>query len=509
MLLHLIAAPYTKVEESFNVQAAHDILRFGVPWSNATLQRYDHETFPGSVPRTFVGPLLLSGISMPLGAARLVVTNPPLAQLLCRTLLGLLNVAGLFNIKTAVDTAFGKTAGVWYVLLQASQFHIMYYASRTLPNMFALPLTNFALSSLVLVKSVNAKSARGGRRRRLALYLLTVAGVIFRSEIAILLAAETVWLLVRQRASIAKEIIPAGLAGVGIGLATTISVDSFFWRTQYTSRVVWPEWIGFYYNTILGKSSDWGVEPFHYYFLNALPRLLLNPVTLVLIPGVLNSKAVQQIGVDILTPHGLFILVYSLLPHKEWRFIIYSIPAFTIVASAGAGWIWTRRNKSLVYRMLTLSLVGSTLCSFAISMALLYVSSLNYPGGRALATLHSLAPPSHWGENKAGVRVYMANLALQTGVTRFQETRSTWLYDKTEYEQETLLDPMFWQQYDYVLAEHPERIIGAWRPLATIDGYAGVRLRNDEGKIWPSIKMEPKIYVLEREPVSAAAAYDT
>lgn len=71
VLLHLFLAPYTKVEESFNIQATHDILTYGIPWrhlfqGNFELPaQYDHLTFTGPVPRTFVGPLALAGASWP------------------------------------------------------------------------------------------------------------------------------------------------------------------------------------------------------------------------------------------------------------------------------------------------------------------------------------------------------------------------------------------------------------------------------------------------------------
>jgi hypothetical protein len=68
VLLHLAVAPYTKVEESFNLQAIHDILIHGIPAENADQffeANYDHVSFPGSVPRTFAGALVLSGLSRP------------------------------------------------------------------------------------------------------------------------------------------------------------------------------------------------------------------------------------------------------------------------------------------------------------------------------------------------------------------------------------------------------------------------------------------------------------
>lgn len=82
ILLHLAWAPYTKVEESFNVQAVHDILVHGIPTENASeflAQHYDHVSFPGSVPRTFSGALVLAGLSRPFVPW---LSSPPQVQLL-------------------------------------------------------------------------------------------------------------------------------------------------------------------------------------------------------------------------------------------------------------------------------------------------------------------------------------------------------------------------------------------------------------------------------------------
>ena len=416
-----------------------------------------------------------------------------------RAILGVFNAGALLAFRNAVVRAFGKSAGNWYVLLQASQFHVIYYASRTLPNTFAFGLSKctpfirattadnvtatIAIRSYLLANLYGPNHAWGSRHSRLCLYLMTFAAVVFRSEIAILLAMHTICLFLRGRAPVAQTIVPAGFAGAALGLAITVSIDSFFWQ----QLPLWPELNGFYYNTILGKSSEWGVSRWDHYFVSAIPKLMLNPLAEMLcIPIAVKTHATRSRSAALLAPALMFVAVYSLLPHKEWRFIIYIIPPLTAVAAAGASWIWTRRAKSFLYGLCSLALVLSVMASFLASSLLLGISSLNYPGGEALTRLHGLV-----GANSTEmVKVHLDNLSCQSGVTRFLQLPTSdtarafdggtqaltiWSYDKTENMRD-LLDPEFWSRFDFALVESPARVPGKWRVVDVVYGFAGVKI---------------------------------
>src|SRR6266536_4595277 len=112
------------------------------------------------------------------------------------------------------------------------------------------------------------------KRQRLAIFFVVFAGVVFRSEIAVLLFTQLLVLLVQSRISL-QTIIPASIGSAFVALAISVPIDSFFWQ-----KPIWPELAGFYYNAILGKSAEWGVSPYPHYFSTLLPRLLLNPLIL-------------------------------------------------------------------------------------------------------------------------------------------------------------------------------------------------------------------------------------
>ena len=171
---HVILCPYTKVEESFNLQAVHDILHHG--WD---LDSYDHHTFPGVVPRTFLGPLIISWLSWPLTSLSALVFpgSKFLLQVLVRLVLGSLVVTALIFFKSSVRARFGREVSVWLGLLTASQFHLMFYSSRLLPNTLALVPVLFSLGFWL--------------RSRSHWFIFTAAGAIlvFRGELAMFLGA--------------------------------------------------------------------------------------------------------------------------------------------------------------------------------------------------------------------------------------------------------------------------------------------------------------------------------
>lgn len=138
--IHLLVAPFTKVEESFALQAAHDILVYGPPSDDIAARlaaTFDHFTFPGAVPRTFAGPALLAALSQPI-IKRVGFWR---AQLVVRGCLGFLNASSLLFFRRALSQAFGRDVARIWLLLLVTQFHIMYYLARTLPNMFAFGLS--------------------------------------------------------------------------------------------------------------------------------------------------------------------------------------------------------------------------------------------------------------------------------------------------------------------------------------------------------------------------------
>ncbi|XP_072930022.1 dol-P-Man:Man(7)GlcNAc(2)-PP-Dol alpha-1,6-mannosyltransferase [Epargyreus clarus] len=465
--LHVLLCPFTKVEESFNIQATHDIL-----YHRFNLTEYDHNEFPGVVPRSFIGPLFISAVSAPIvGILHLTGINKFWAQYVVRLTLALSVLAAWSKLRVALQKQFGSTFTWWFTVITVAQYHFMFYMSRPLPNIMALPLVLLAFEGWL-----------SGKHKQFIL-CAGAASVIFRSELALLFGLYLIIDLYFKKIDITtflKIAIPGGIGFVGL----TVIIDSIFW-----GRPLWPEAEVFWYNTILNKSSNWGTSPFLWYFYSALPRGLGPSMILIPVGLYLERRLVQ-----IVVPAFVYVLLFSFLPHKELRFIIYVFPLLNMASAAVCSYVYIRRTKAPIYELLFWGCIVVIIGNIMFSLALGLVAMTNYPGGVAITRFHKLL------KNEPYVHVHISNLAAQTGVTRFTQINKQWTYSKTES-----LQPEELQEYTHLLIEAKSKYSPTLKTfmrthniLDSVEMFSHIAMNY---KLIPPIriKTKPALFILERK----------
>ncbi|XP_053970627.1 probable Dol-P-Man:Man(7)GlcNAc(2)-PP-Dol alpha-1,6-mannosyltransferase isoform X1 [Hylaeus volcanicus] len=470
-MVHLLYCPFTKVEESFNLQAMHDILYHGF-----NLTEYDHHEFPGVVPRSFVGPIIISGLASPLIATiNYLRLNKFLAQYVVRAILGLLVISMLKLYRDALQNIFGLQFTKWFVAITVTQYHFVYYLSRPLPNIMAMPLVLLALF--------------GWLRQNHIIFIWSSAAaiIIFRAELAMLLGLFLLYDIANTKLTIPRLLKIAVPAGIFF-LTLTVAIDSIFWK-----RLVWPEGEVFYFNAVLNKSSNWGTSPFLWYFYSALPRGLA--FSYFLIPlGMLWDARVRTLTV----PGIAFVILFSFLPHKELRFIIYVFPLLNVSAAVVCHRIWENRAKSSWNGFMALIILSHLVLNALFSMFLLCVAGSNYPGGLAIAKLHRLEKDS-----ADPVHVHIDVLTAQTGVSRFAQTNDSWIYSKQE---NLTIDNPEMLKFTHLLMEAKSKYSPNIKPylkthdiLDSVDGFSHIALNYN---MLPPIRIKtrPIIFIMKRKP---------
>ncbi|ESO91399.1 hypothetical protein LOTGIDRAFT_228830 [Lottia gigantea] len=475
MVIHILVCPYTKVEESFNLQAIHDVI-----YHNLDIEQYDHLEFPGVVPRSFIGPVVIAFLSMPMiSLSQLLNLDKMASQYIVRFWLGLMVAISFISFSRSVGTNFGKEVKTWLIITCLTQFHFMFYMSRPLPNIFALVLVLFALSMVLSEDFVRY------------IWLSGAAVIIYRTELVLLLGPLLVFGLLKQKPSyqmLQYYILHGILAAISL-LALTIIVDSVFWK-----RWLWPEGEVWWYNIVLNKSSNWGTEPFFWYFYSALVRAI--SFSIVLLPiGVYIDRRI----IPLLSSAVIFIILFSFLPHKELRFIIYTFPVVNLAIASALKYLWINRNKS-IKRYLSCLIGSGLLAGNLLSTAgFLYISHHNYPGGQAIQILHSLNNRTDF------VDVHIDVYSAQTGISRFTQLHSHWRYDKTE---DISPNGQEIQKFTHLLLEatlanfsDSELYTHSHELQATIPGFTGISL-NPKNMPPVKLKFEPKIWILKKKFLS-------
>ncbi|KAJ1944328.1 dolichyl-P-Man:Man(7)GlcNAc(2)-PP-dolichol alpha-1,6-mannosyltransferase [Linderina macrospora] len=455
--LSAICVPFTKVEESFFVQAVHDLYKSPVISSD-----YDHLTFPGVVPRSFVSPLLISAILSPIKLFS-DASEGIWLQVASRLVLGWAVAWANSRLRKSIRRRFGGTAAAWYGIFCVCQFHMTFWTSRMLGNTIALVPMLLAQAYWI-----------DGRRFTTMTVLLAFTAIVLRFD-TVVFAAGMVLSSIRDLSWYAVKRTVLAAAGFA---ALTVAVDSYYWQTAW----MWPELHVFAFNVVEQRSSEWGVSPAHYYVTHFLPRLLLGALPFAVSGVVLSAEAAK-----LAIPYMAAVAVFSANPHKEWRFIIYAVPVLNLCAALGIAKLVKYRRIRILVR---LAAGGMAAASFAVVVLMTYISSLNYPGGHALSALHNMetSPNVH-------VHVHIDTYSAMTGVTRYGQLRSDWIYDKTED-----LIPSQFANFTHLLTSEPDLHKDQFRVSMAVSGYAGVRLQPKavlSGQAPIAIQQKPLVYIMQ------------
>lgn len=274
-----------------------------------------------------------------------------------------LGYAYLLNVPKAVDgliAAIGET--------------YLYYLSRKLTNDDIAKLTVV----LSLLSSFNWYCTTRSFSNTLEMHLTTAALYYFPMSgpdlsqlgISLLIAAFTcmirptnvifwVYYGVRylQASFSPSAILLAAVIG-GLAFAFDMIINHQFYGEW---KVPLLEFINF--NVSKSLSSFYGVARLDFYFLQAIPILLLNLLPFLLV-GLYYTKGLKDVKIVSI----LYLVIFSLIQHKEFRFIYPLMPFFLIFAACGMSHLFKNWSKRTSQWVLAVTAVLSSFLAFYFSV---------------------------------------------------------------------------------------------------------------------------------------------
>lgn len=263
--------------------------------------------------RSYLHPLLFAWIFQIL---KWIQLDTPFLVMLCPKICqGILSSIGdvaiieLFNHDPRKKSIF--------IAIYLSNWFMLYASSRTLINTLETCLTNIALAKFVDkdVKYVGLIATCFMVRPTTAIFwiplvLFDLTRVSFKTFVF--------------------SMLPQAL-GVPLIIA---GIDSYCY-----GRLTIVPWNFLQINLISSVSEQYGVHPWHWYLSNFLPALLMGLGILPMIKGIANIFGGNNGGLSeskmIIFSGFWTLIVYSLLGHKEHRFLMPLIPIILICVSAG------------------------------------------------------------------------------------------------------------------------------------------------------------------------------
>lgn len=131
-----------------------------------------------------------------------------------------------------------------------------------------------------------------------------------------------------------------------------ITLDSYFHGSLLISPLEF-----FKVNVLEGVASNYGTHPFYWYFSNGLPAVLgINSIPLLLaVWKIISNWGESKDQQAILTSIASTLFFYSLLPHKEFRFLLQILPLCLYLVATYLTQ-WSRKQSTAVVWFVALTI---------------------------------------------------------------------------------------------------------------------------------------------------------
>jgi phosphatidylinositol glycan class B len=269
----------------------------------------------------------------------LQVFNPFLVEAICRVLGSLLFVFVMQRLilKFEIDTLDNDSRKRFFL------FHMLFWI---LPIVMVRFSSEAIGASLFWIGFLFLDVWKDKVKFRTIFFVGIIWGLAFyiRIHLAILIGMTYLWMLCFRRQRWPDIFLLAG----GFGLATIVEISLNYWLY---GAIVWTPFDYFKVNIIDNVASQYGVMPFYFYIVEIVKNLL-PPLSLFILGGLglfvyYYPKSIYSWLL------ASFILIHSLIGHKEYRFLFPIFPILAPLACLGfvryrstflnskyAKWLW-------------------------------------------------------------------------------------------------------------------------------------------------------------------------
>jgi phosphatidylinositol glycan class B len=278
--------------------------------------------------------------------------DPFLPALLLRMLSGLLGVASLYLLYLALEKRLESTASrAWFAAISCLLWFLPYVHVRFSSEAWSGSLFWAGAAMVMLLRKEGRKTPAPGGWWWVAGLLLGFAFVA-RMQSGLLVLPVLIWIGLRR--PYAFKALGFALAGVATAVCLGFWLDHWLYGEWTVSA-----WNYFRVNLLEGVATHFGREPWWFYMARVAERATY-PIGLVMLflGGVFVATRPRDLVTWIVVP---FLLVHTLVSHKEMRFLfpLVSIVPFLLVAGAEGMESWRRRPGLARFGKVLLALLVS------------------------------------------------------------------------------------------------------------------------------------------------------